>query len=121
MSTTTLPVYNEPLFNRTPSYSVEPGQHEQRIALYDRLRPRPSGEFVKQSKSGDVSLRLVAQEDNVSLPVYGNGGCVEGTVNLNKTEGISSVEVKVRSDLSNPCFNSLIGEGHGTRLKADFA
>lgn len=52
---------------------------------------------MKESKSGDARLRLSAQEDNATLPVYGSGGCVEGTVEMTKTDGVMSVEVKVRS------------------------
>lgn len=78
-------------------YSAEPHQYEQRIALADRLRPRPSGNFVKKSKNGDARLRLNAQEDGVALPTYGSQGCVEGTVELSKTDGVTSVEVKVSS------------------------
>jgi hypothetical protein len=97
MSTASLPNYVEPTFSRTPSYTVEPQADEQRIALARRqLRPRASGEFVKQSRNVDVSLRLVDQESDASLPVYGAGGSVEGTVNLSRCDGIASVEVKVR-------------------------
>lgn len=95
MSTASLPSYVAPSFDRTPSYSAEPHEYEQRIALADRLRPRPSGNFVKESKNGGVKLRLSAQEDNLALPVYGSGGRVEGTVELTKPSSVGSVEVKV--------------------------
>jgi len=95
MSTVSPPSYVDPSLHRTPSYSAEPAYHEQRIALADRLRPRPSGNFIKESKGGGVRLRLNAQEDNVALPVYGSNGVVEGTVELSKPEGVTSVEVKV--------------------------
>ncbi|KAF8195593.1 hypothetical protein BJ912DRAFT_957489 [Pholiota molesta] len=96
MSAVSLPSYvdhTNPL-NRTPSYSLEPHDYERRIALADRLHPRPSGNFVKESKGGNVRLRLTAQEDNVELPVYGLRDHVSGTVELSKTEGITSVEVR---------------------------
>jgi hypothetical protein len=98
MSTVSLPKYAAPLqpsYSRTPSYSVEPGLFEQRLALNARLLPQPTGNFVKSSKGGDAKLRLTAQEDKVDLPVYGSGGLVEGTVELAKTDNISTVEVKV--------------------------
>lgn len=95
MSTTSLPNY-VPSFSRIPSYSAEPQEYEQRLAL-NRPAPRPVGDFVKQSKGGNVSLRLFAQEDNVSLPVYGSGAAVEGAINFTKTDGVTAVEVKVRS------------------------
>ncbi|EIW59119.1 uncharacterized protein TRAVEDRAFT_71303 [Trametes versicolor FP-101664 SS1] len=97
MSTTSLPNY-VPSFSRIPSYSAEPQEYEQRLAL-NRPAPRPVGDFVKQSKGGNVSLRLFAQEDNVSLPVYGSAAAVEGAINLTKTDGVTAVEVKIEGSL----------------------
>ncbi|KAF9464105.1 hypothetical protein BDZ94DRAFT_1162704 [Collybia nuda] len=99
MSTASLPSYVAPSFSHIPVYSAEPHQHEQRIALADRLRPRPSGNFVKESRSGGARLRLTAQEDNVALPTYGSQGSVEGTVELSKIDGVTSVEVKIEGRL----------------------
>ncbi|KAI0712058.1 hypothetical protein C8Q76DRAFT_476567 [Earliella scabrosa] len=99
MSTTSLPSYVAPptfLRTRAPSYSAEPQAFEQRLAL-NRPDRRPSGNFVKQSKS--VSLRLFAQENNVSLPVYGCGAAVEGEVGLQKTDGVIAVDVKIEGSL----------------------
>ena len=94
MSTTSLPSYvAPPAFARTPTYSAEPHAFEQRLAL-NRPAQRPAGSFVKQSKT--VSLCLYAQEDNVSLPVYGCAAAVEGAVTLLKVEGVTAVDVKVR-------------------------
>ncbi|KAH9847954.1 hypothetical protein C2E23DRAFT_846414 [Lenzites betulinus] len=97
MSTTSLPSY-APSFSRIPSYSAEPQEYEQRLAL-NRPAHRPAGDFVKQSKGGNVSLRLFAQEDNVSLPVYACGAAVEGAVDLLKTDGVTAVEVKIEGSL----------------------
>ena len=96
MSTTSLPSYvpPPPSFSRTPSYTAEPQAYERRLAL-NRPAARPSGDFVKQARG--ASLRLFAQEDNVSLPVYGCGAAVEGEVALAKTEGVTAVDVKVRA------------------------
>jgi len=44
-------------------------------------------------------LRLRAQQDKIDIPVYGSGGVVEGTVELAKTDNISTVEVKVEGRL----------------------
>lgn len=99
MSTLSLPSLAPPSINATPAYTAEPQDFEQRIALADRLRPRPAGNFVKNSKKGEVSLRLNAQEEDAILPVYGSGGLVEGTVQLAKTEGVTSVEVKIEGRL----------------------
>jgi hypothetical protein len=66
-----------------------------------------------------VSLRLIAQEDNISMPEYKTGDVVEGTVEIAKTDGISSVEVKVGC-----CFSLLVYWSYfskqlcGFRLKA---
>ncbi|KAJ3506552.1 hypothetical protein NLJ89_g6804 [Agrocybe chaxingu] len=95
MSTASLPSYVAPSVNRIPSYSAEPHDHEQRIALADRLRPRPSGTFIKELKGGGVRLRLTMQEDNAPLPIYGSGSQVEGYVDLSKLEDMASIEVKV--------------------------
>ncbi|OSD07311.1 hypothetical protein PYCCODRAFT_1359167 [Trametes coccinea BRFM310] len=98
MSTTSLPSYVPPAFTRIPSYSAEPHEYEQRLA-WSRPPRRPAGDFVKQSRSGNASLRLFAQEDNVNLPVYGTGEAVEGAVTLAKTEGVTAVEVKIEGTL----------------------
>ncbi|KAJ3005395.1 hypothetical protein NUW54_g4356 [Trametes sanguinea] len=98
MSTTSLPSYVPPAFTRIPSYSAEPHEYEQRLA-WSRPPRRPAGDFVKQSKGGSASLCLFAQEDNVSLPVYGTGEAVEGAVTLAKTDGVTAVEVKIEGTL----------------------
>lgn len=100
MSTTSLPSYAPPSlasssYTRIPSYTAEPRAFEQRLAL-NRAHPRPSGEFTKQSRSGGVGLRFLAQERDTTLPVYGNAGVIEGVVEIAKPEGVHSVEVKVR-------------------------
>ncbi|KAH9891554.1 hypothetical protein C8Q73DRAFT_746655 [Cubamyces lactineus] len=100
MSTTSLPsyAYAPPAFTRIPSYSAEPHEYEQRLA-WNRAPRRPVGDFVKQSKGGNMSLRLFSQEDNASLPVYGYGDAVEGAVDLAKTDGVTAVEVKIEGSL----------------------
>lgn len=84
--------------SRTPTYTATPAAHEQRLALNERLPdPNNGGSFVKQSKSGGVSLHLEGQDSDALLPVYGNGAIVEGTVRVSKAENVSSVEIKVRA------------------------
>ncbi len=98
MSTASLPSYAvpyQPSFSRIPSYSAEPGIYEQRLALNARSLPQATGNFIKSSKSGNAKLRLTAQENNIDLPIYGTGGVVEGTVELTKTDNISTVEITV--------------------------
>lgn len=98
MSAASLPGYPAlPAQLHSPTYTAAPQAHEYRLALNARLRPnRPPREFVKQTKNGGVSLRLVGQDEQATLPVYGFGASVQGTVDINKTEGIASVEVQVR-------------------------
>ena len=98
MSTVSLPSYAAPLPKPPPSYAA--GRHDQphRLPIADRLGPPFLGTFVKQPKAENASLRLSAQEDGVSLPVYGSSALVEGTVELAKVEGVRSVEVKVATD-----------------------
>ncbi|CAL1712360.1 unnamed protein product [Somion occarium] len=98
MSTSSLPSYRALDHSRIPTYSAEPSAYERRLAV-NRSRLRPSGEFVKQSKGGGVSIRLTAQENNVSLPVYGCGSSIEGTVELPRTDGVAAVEVKIEGTL----------------------
>ncbi|KDR82877.1 hypothetical protein GALMADRAFT_238510 [Galerina marginata CBS 339.88] len=99
MSTVSLPSYIAPSLNQIPSYSAEPHSYEQRLALGDRLRARPSGNFIKQSKGGGIRLRLSAQENNVALPIYGSTDVVEGTVELSRPEAVTSVEVQIEGRL----------------------
>lgn len=102
MSTTSLQSYGPPAsLNRAPSYTAEPLENEQRIALNDRTRARPSGSFVKQSKNGHVKLRLTSQENGIAMPVYGIVGLVQGSAELDPvmTEGTDSVEVKIEGRL----------------------
>ncbi|KAK7054184.1 hypothetical protein R3P38DRAFT_2500189 [Favolaschia claudopus] len=122
MSTATVPTYAEPIqptFSRTPSYSAEPGLYEQRLALNARSLPRATGNFITSSKSGSAKLRLTAQQNNIDLPIYGSGGIVEGTVELTKTDNISSVEVTVEGRLE---LKEIAGGGHTeTKLCVDTA
>lgn len=102
MSTQSLLGYDDiPSLHRAPSYTAEPLENEQRIALNDRLRPRPTGSFVKHSKHGHARLKLLAQEDDIAMPVYGLSGSVQGTVELDteKAETVDSVEVKLEGAL----------------------
>jgi hypothetical protein len=99
MSLASLPSYAETSLihtdNGTPAYTAEPQPHEQRIGHNGLVRARLSGEFVKHTKNGAVSLRLISQMPNARLPTYGLAGEVEGTVIVSKPEGITSIEVKV--------------------------
>ncbi|KZT12213.1 uncharacterized protein LAESUDRAFT_670568 [Laetiporus sulphureus 93-53] len=93
-----LPGYRSSSLACTPPYSAEPHAQEQRIAL-NRLRRRPSGDFVKHSRSGGLSLWLSRQDSSANLPAYGCGDFVEGTVTLSKPETTTSVEVRIEGSL----------------------
>ncbi|KZP08690.1 hypothetical protein FIBSPDRAFT_964594 [Athelia psychrophila] len=69
-----------------------------RMASRSRSHSRPPTEFVKQGKN--LVLRLAGvQVPGTELPVYGLGAAVEGTLELTKPEGITSIEVKVEGTL----------------------
>jgi len=85
-----------------PTYHREPNDSEQRLAHHlHGAGPRPVGNFVKSSRNGGVALRLHGQDVNASLPEYGRGASVEGTVELNgkNLDSIQSVEVKIEGEL----------------------
>jgi len=108
MSTTSLPSYIGPTHNNTPSYSAEPGQNEQRLALTERPG-HPTADFVKQTKNGDVTLRLTGQQDDIDRPVYGTGANIEGNVEIAKLEGISLEEVAEGGHFTtNLCLNTVV-------------
>ncbi|KAL5487965.1 hypothetical protein ACEPAI_6073 [Sanghuangporus weigelae] len=81
-----------------PSYHFAPRDTEHLLASRPIVR-RPQGNFVKNSRSGGVVLRLSNQQDDATLPEYGRGGILEGTVELKNPESIQSVEVKIEGSL----------------------
>ena len=98
MSTASLPSYIPPTNNPAPSSSYEPQESEQILAVADSsVRHRPTGTFVKQSKNGQLILRLSGQQTDATVPSYGINTMVEGVVEVTRTDGITRVEVKVRS------------------------
>lgn len=118
MSTATnviLPGYPTPSSHiHSPTYTAAPQAHEYRIAYNARLNPNRSPlEFVKQTKNGGVSLRLSGQDDQVTLPVYGYGASVEGTLDIHKRDGITSVEIQIEGTL----MMEEVAEGGTTNCK----
>jgi len=81
---------------RAPSYTAEPLDYEQRIAIVDPLRRQTLGRFTKEAKHGEARLSLDAQDQNAALPTYGISSTVEGVVEMLKVADVSSVEIKVR-------------------------
>lgn len=95
MSAASLPGYPSQHVH-SPTYTATPQAHEYRLAHTARLRPnRSPTEFIKQSKNGAVVLRLAGQDDQATVPVYGYGASVQGTLDIHKRDGITSVEVQV--------------------------
>ena len=95
MSTTDFPDYapSSAFQLRSPSYT---SSQQYRLPLNTRLGPdRTSCEFFKGTRNGCVSLRLSGQDGQAPLPDYGQGASVQGTVDIHKVEGITSVEVQV--------------------------
>ncbi|KAJ7926869.1 hypothetical protein B0H13DRAFT_1474855, partial [Mycena leptocephala] len=81
--------------DRNPSYSVEPGLDEQWLVIHARSLPQATGTFIVTSSNGNAKMRITAQEDEIDLPVYGTDDVVAGTIEVTKTENISSVDVTV--------------------------
>jgi hypothetical protein len=89
-----------------PAYTPEPRRgYEQRLLIHETPNvplsvsspPRQwRDQFVKQSKSGGVTLKVFNQRSNAPLPVChgGTNNPVRGCVDLAKTEGVISVELK---------------------------
>ncbi|KAI0000294.1 hypothetical protein BJV77DRAFT_939272 [Russula vinacea] len=102
MSTASLPRYTADTLP-TPMYSAEPPPFESQhpraetpsfVASAATARP-PGGQFVKESKGGNLRLRLYRQTDNATVPVFGIRGPVEGTLQLSKPKGLVFVAVRV--------------------------
>ena len=111
MSTLSLARYSVDTF-QAPLYSADPllcetGFYQARSSPStvpaSTLRP-PGGEFVKESKGGNLRLRLYRQTDNASVPVFGIRGPVEGKLELSKPKGLVFVAIRVRvSSISSVC------------------
>lgn len=56
----------------------------------------PGGEFVKESKGGNLRMRLSKQSNDATVPVFGIRGPVEGTLELAKPKGLVFVAIRVR-------------------------
>ena len=97
---------NLPAYHPLPAYTAEPRRgYEQRILINETPNvplsvPSPPrqwrDQFVKQSKSGGVTLKVSNQRPNVQFPIYhgGTNNPVRGCVDLAKTENVTSVELK---------------------------
>ncbi|KAJ8691214.1 hypothetical protein PTI98_010811 [Pleurotus ostreatus] len=86
-----------------PEYSDELLLGEERLEHTprpDRLRPTPTGVFVK--KAGRTSIVLNEQEDGVRVPSYGRHAVVSGAICLENPSIVEEVTVKLdgRMDLT---------------------
>ena len=89
-----------------PAYTAEPRRgHEHRLLIHDPPNvplsvPDSSRQwreqFAKHSKSGGVTLKISNQRSNVPLPVHlgGSNNPIQGSVDLTKTENVTSVDLK---------------------------
>ncbi|KAJ3770292.1 hypothetical protein FB446DRAFT_647221 [Lentinula raphanica] len=119
MSTASLSSYYlAPNLSRTPvTYSTEqPQEYDQRVSLSEsQLRLRHPETFVKQSRHGEARLTLNTQ--NGPIPTYGSGAIIDGTVDVAKTENVTSIEIKVEGRLQ----IKEIAEGGTVDKKVDLA
>jgi hypothetical protein len=66
------------------------------LAAPPRARPVRQDSFVKQSKKRELSLQLLEQHEDGSLPVYGLGTSIQGSVEVEKADGVQAVRLRVR-------------------------
>lgn len=92
-STATLPLYTPS--SASPSYAPEPSCDEQRLDYVARKHePRaPSGTFTRTLR--DITVTLSGQEDGISVPKYTRNSYVSGELQLDHSENIHSVTMKV--------------------------
>jgi len=95
-----------PTYHPLPAYTAEPRRgHEHRLLVHDPPNvplsvPSPPRQwreqFVKHSKSGGVTLKVSNQRSNAPLPVHHGGTTspIQGSVDLAKTENVTSVDLK---------------------------
>lgn len=86
--------------SKTETASLPPSYRDADLArALAPPRPLRRNSFVKQSKKGELTLQLIGQDENGSLPAYGYGALVEGVVNVEKGDGVQTVQLRVRQCL----------------------
>ncbi|KAF5364624.1 hypothetical protein D9758_005605 [Tetrapyrgos nigripes] len=90
------------------SYSNTPVNGESSLAQ-TRRAPRRDGTYTK--KSGDVSIILTEQEDDLTMPVYTQRSVVSGTINLGGCHHVLEVLLKFQGRLR----YSLTGANAGSK------
>ena len=81
-----------------PSYSCRLANGEQRLDYTPRpheARSRPSAVYIKNS--GELSVLLNDQEENVTIPVFGRRAVISGTLLLNqrRLDSVRKIVLKV--------------------------
>lgn len=84
-----------------PSYSDQLTSGEQRLDHTPRpraVRSRHSGIYIKTS--GDLSVVLDDQEENITIPVFGRRALIKGTVILSQGQLSSIREIVLKVSLN---------------------
>lgn len=78
-----------------PSYSCQLANGEQRLDYTPRSRSSPTAVYIKNS--GELSVLLNGQEENVTIPVFGRRSVISGTVLLSqrRLDSIRKIVLKV--------------------------
>ena len=81
-----------------PSYSCQLANGEQRLDYTPRplaAQSRPSAVYIKNS--GELSILLNDQEENVTIPVFGRRAIISGTVlpSQRQLDGVREIVLKV--------------------------
>ena len=88
----------------TPAYSFSPQVDERRLAIATRSGARGhasrTGAFRFASRRAGVVVRLLNQEEGVTIPIFGRNALIKGTIELANAENVSRIEVEVSADAS---------------------
>ncbi|KAK0455204.1 uncharacterized protein EV420DRAFT_1630181 [Desarmillaria tabescens] len=91
-----------------PPYSCCPAQGEKIIDHSLRLGSQtPNGTFIKHQ--GNITVVLSGQEDGRSSPLYRRGETIEGSMLLERLDGVCKVKIKIEGRLD------LMGSSSGAR------
>ena len=81
-----------------PSYSCQLANGEQRLGYTPRpqaARSRPSSVYIKNSR--ELNVLLNDQEENVTIPMFGRGSVISGTILLSqrRLDSIRKISLQV--------------------------
>lgn len=87
----------------TPAYSFSPQVDERRLAIATRSGARGhasrTGAFRFASRRAGVVVRLLNQEEGVTIPIFGRNALIKGTIELANAENVSRIEIEVSADV----------------------